>query len=142
MPNCKFNQPNPSEKGTPDTQGKFSEFLEQLASGSSQEEILRQITRALENRPGVKRATVLLETNRGAIRTGGEETEGLTLKERVALLEREVILDALYRHRGTIRSAARELGITERMVRYKLEKLEIDHEAVFKKGRRKRLPKN
>ena len=51
-----------------------------------------------------------------------------TLKARVALK----------RHKGTISAAARELGITERMVRYKIQKLDIDYDTLFRKRRRKK----
>ena len=61
-----------------------------------------------------------------------------TLKARVSMLERDLIVDALKRHNGTISAAARELGITERMVRYKIQNLDIDYETLFKKRRRKR----
>ncbi|QBG47740.1 GAF domain-containing protein [Verrucomicrobia bacterium S94] len=64
-----------------------------------------------------------------------------TLKARVAMLERDLIVDSLKRHKGTISAAARELGITERMVRYKIQKLDIDYETLFKKRRRKRTPR-
>ncbi len=61
-----------------------------------------------------------------------------TLKACVAMLERDLIVDSLKRHKGTISTAARELGITERMVRYKIQKLDIDYETLFKKRRRKK----
>ncbi|VGO22420.1 sigma 54-interacting transcriptional regulator [Pontiella sulfatireligans] len=61
-----------------------------------------------------------------------------TLKARVAMLERDLIVDSLKRQKGTVSSAARELGITERMVRYKIKNLGIDYETLFKKRRRKR----
>lgn len=61
-----------------------------------------------------------------------------TLKARVAMLERDLIVDALKRHKGVISAAARELGITERMVRYKIQKLDIDYETLFKKRRKKK----
>jgi len=63
-----------------------------------------------------------------------------TLKARVAILERDMIVDSLKRHKGTVSAAARELGITERMVRYKIKNLDIDYETLFKK-RRKKSPK-
>ena len=49
-----------------------------------------------------------------------------TLKQRVMVLEREFITDALKRHSGNVSAAARELGITARMVRYKIKNLQID----------------
>jgi len=61
-----------------------------------------------------------------------------TLKARVAMLERDLIVDSLKRHKGTISAAARELGITERMVRYKIQNLNIDYETLFKKRRRRK----
>jgi Nif-specific regulatory protein len=61
-----------------------------------------------------------------------------TLKARVAMLERDMIVDSLKRHKGTVAAAARELGITERMVRYKIKNLAIDYETLFKKRRKKR----
>jgi Nif-specific regulatory protein len=45
-----------------------------------------------------------------------------------------MIIDALKRSRGNISAAARELGITARMVRYKIKKLDIDYQQFF--GRR------
>jgi Nif-specific regulatory protein len=61
-----------------------------------------------------------------------------TLKARVAMLKRDLIVDSLKRHKGTISAAARELGITERMVRHKIQKLEIDYDTLFRKRRRRR----
>lgn len=58
--------------------------------------------------------------------TGG----GLTLPEKVANLEREMIIDALKKHGGTQRKAAVELGITQRMMGYKIKKYQI-----FKAGK-------
>jgi Nif-specific regulatory protein len=53
------------------------------------------------------------------------QTDGLTLPERVANLEREMIVDALKKTGGRQRSAARELGLTERMLGYKMKKYQI-----------------
>ncbi len=61
-----------------------------------------------------------------------------TLKARVAMLEKDLIVDALKRNNGTISAAARELGITERMVRYKIQNLDIDYETLFKKRKRRK----
>jgi Nif-specific regulatory protein len=54
-----------------------------------------------------------------------------TLKSRVNLLERDMIVDSLKRHNGSIRWAAKELGITECMIRYKIKKLNIDYRSLF-----------
>lgn len=55
------------------------------------------------------------------------------LKKQVAMLERDLIIDALKRHRGNVNAASRDLGITSRMVRYKIENLGIDYDKFFKK---------
>jgi Nif-specific regulatory protein len=56
-----------------------------------------------------------------------------TLKSRVDLLERDMITDSLKRTNGNVSAAARELGITARMVRYKIEKLGIPYDRLFRK---------
>ena len=55
------------------------------------------------------------------------------LKSRVGLLERDMIVDSLKRNEGSIRCAAGELGITERMIRYKIKKLGIEYRRLFQK---------
>jgi Nif-specific regulatory protein len=50
-----------------------------------------------------------------------------TLRFRVHLLERDMIVDSLKRSQGSVSRAATELGITERMIRYKIKKLGIDY---------------
>jgi Nif-specific regulatory protein len=57
------------------------------------------------------------------------------LKSRVALLEKDMIVDALKRSGGNVAAASRELGITARMVRYKIKNLKIDYPRLFKKKR-------
>jgi len=52
------------------------------------------------------------------------------LKQIVENTERELIIDALKKSKGRQRQAARELGITERMLGYKLRKYGIDPKAV------------
>lgn len=60
-----------------------------------------------------------------------------TLKARVAILEKDLIIDALKRHKGNISEASAELGITGRMVRYKIKNLNIDYKRLFGGKRRK-----
>ncbi len=48
------------------------------------------------------------------------------LKKRIDILELDMITDALKRTKGNVAAAARELGITARMVRYKIQKFRID----------------
>ena len=49
-----------------------------------------------------------------------------TLEERVALYERDILVDALKRTGGNMAAAARELGTTGRILRYKIKQLGID----------------
>jgi Nif-specific regulatory protein len=62
-----------------------------------------------------------------------ETEEPISLKARVEVVERDCIVDALKRYRGNVTAAARELGITARMVRYKIENLGIPAPETFKK---------
>ncbi len=56
-----------------------------------------------------------------------------TLEDAVAALEREMIIEALKTHRGIVAKAARQLGLTERVMGLRLKKYDID-------GRRFRDP--
>ena len=49
--------------------------------------------------------------------------------------ERDLITDALKRTEGNINAAARDLGISPRMVRYKVQNLDIDYQSLFKRAR-------
>jgi Nif-specific regulatory protein len=49
-----------------------------------------------------------------------------SLKERVGLFERDLIVDALKRCDGNIAAAARDLGSTARVIGYKVHELGID----------------
>ncbi|MDY6914312.1 MAG: nif-specific transcriptional activator NifA [Planctomycetota bacterium] len=49
-----------------------------------------------------------------------------TLTERVDLFERDIIVDALKRSNGNTAAAARDLGTTARILRYKIQQLDID----------------
>ncbi len=50
------------------------------------------------------------------------------LKDRVADIEKEAIINALKECNWVMAKAARELGITERMIGYKIKKYEITKE--------------
>jgi Nif-specific regulatory protein len=54
-----------------------------------------------------------------------------TLKDRITVLEKDAIIDALKRSEGNVAAAARDLGLTPRMVRYKILKLRIDYRKYF-----------
>ena len=53
-----------------------------------------------------------------------------SLKEKVKWLEREEIMNALKECNGVMSRAARKLGITERMIGYKIKKYNIRKEEV------------
>jgi Nif-specific regulatory protein len=65
----------------------------------------------------------------------GSNTRMGTLPARVELLERDMIMDALKCTQGNVSAAARQLGITPRMVRYKVKNLRIDCQQFFPKDR-------
>ncbi len=50
-----------------------------------------------------------------------------SLTERVELFERDIIIDALKRQNGNLAAAARDLGTTARVVRYKVRQLGVDY---------------
>jgi len=54
-----------------------------------------------------------------------------SLKSRVNFLERDMIIDALKHFDGNVTAAAHKIGITPRMVRYKIKKLKIDYDELF-----------
>ncbi len=50
-----------------------------------------------------------------------------SLRERVALFERDIIVDALKRCNGNLTAASRDLGSTARIITYKVKELGIDY---------------
>jgi Nif-specific regulatory protein len=64
-----------------------------------------------------------------------------SLRANVAQLERDMLVDALKRSGGNVSAAGRELGVGERMVRYKIRKFGIEL-PVLVPGRRERGPKD
>ena len=56
-----------------------------------------------------------------------------SLKAEVNALEKDLIIEALKRAQGRVSLAADELGITSRMIRYKIKNLNIDYARFFKK---------
>lgn len=51
---------------------------------------------------------------------------GANFKAMVRSYERELIVDALKNHRGNVAASARALGLTQRIMHYKIEKIGID----------------
>ncbi len=60
-----------------------------------------------------------------------------SLRTRVRILERDMIVDALKRAEGNMAAAGRELGITPRMIRYKIKNLGIDNIRGFRRQPRR-----
>ena len=58
-----------------------------------------------------------------------------SLTVQVQILEKDMLVDALQATRGNVAAAARRLGITPRMIRYKLKKLGIEGQGFFKRRR-------
>jgi Nif-specific regulatory protein len=56
-----------------------------------------------------------------------------SLKERVALFERDIIVDALKRCNGNLASTGRDLQTTSRVIGYKVKELQIDHKRYQRK---------
>ena len=54
-----------------------------------------------------------------------EQLSGQSLEEIITNKEKELIIDALKKNGGRQRNAARELGITERILGYKIKKYNI-----------------
>jgi Nif-specific regulatory protein len=69
----------------------------------------------------------------------GESVRQGLLRVRVDLLERDMIADSLKSCQGSVRLAAQQLGITPRMLRYKIKRLGIDHRQFSKPGERSAL---
>ena len=62
--------------------------------------------------------------------TGVQKPIG-TLKMRVKMLEKDVIIDSLKRNNGKVNQSSKELGISSRMLRYKIDDLDIDYKKFF-----------
>jgi Nif-specific regulatory protein len=60
-----------------------------------------------------------------------EAAPAASLTARVQLLEKDLIMDALKSTSGNLTAAARLLGITSRMIRYKIKNLGIDYQQFF-----------
>lgn len=61
-----------------------------------------------------------------------------SLRSNVEQLERDMLVDALKRSSGNVSAAGRELGVGERMIRYKIRKFGIDL-GIIAPGRRSRV---
>jgi Nif-specific regulatory protein len=88
---------------------------------------VRELENVIERAVVVCNGSVIQEQHLPhALRAGARPTERLTLSEAVERLERQLIEEALRNANGNVAAAARVLGTTERVVRYKAQKLGID----------------
>jgi Nif-specific regulatory protein len=67
-------------------------------------------------------------------------TDDTRLKTRIRQMELSVLLEALKQKNGNVCAVAREIGITPRMVRYKLKNLNINPHQFSKRGAARHLP--
>jgi Nif-specific regulatory protein len=64
----------------------------------------------------------------------GAGTEGKTLAEMSANYERSVISASIEKHRGNLSAAARALGISPRMIYYKMGRLGVPRDGLARKA--------
>ena len=67
---------------------------------------------------------------------GAAKVQQGALKSRIQLIEKDMIVDALKQSKGNVTAAARQLGYTPRMIRYKIQNLGIDYDKLFKKRKK------
>jgi len=109
-------------------EGVSREALDQLvryAYPGNVRELENIVQRAVVLARGPRITTADLPLHVGA--PAGEARDATTFVERVAAFERRLILEALDRAQGVRTRAARELGMSERHLRYKLKKYGLDH---------------
>jgi two-component system NtrC family response regulator len=109
-------------------EGVSREALDQLVRYTypgNVRELENIVQRAVVLARGPRITTADLPLHVGA--SPGEAREAATFVERVAAFERRLILEALDRAQGVQTRAARELGMSERHLRYKLKKYGLDH---------------
>ncbi|HVU04604.1 MAG TPA: sigma 54-interacting transcriptional regulator [Polyangiaceae bacterium] len=88
---------------------------------------VRELENVIERAVVVCNGATISETHfPEAFRTASTGPEKLTLAQAVERLERQMIEEALQGEGGSMAAAARVLGTTERVVRYKIRKLRID----------------
>jgi two-component system NtrC family response regulator len=118
-----------AEAGRP-IEGVSREALDQLvryAYPGNVRELENIVQRAVVLARGPRITTADLPLHLGA--PPGEAGDAGTFVERVAAFERRLIVEALDRAQGVRTRAARELGMSERHLRYKLKKYGLDHAA-------------
>lgn len=99
--------------------------MAQLERADLEVENLRLTSDSLNHGPNLP-PTLPLPENSGSAPAG-------SLTARVEVLEKDMIVAALKSNKGNVAAAARQLGITARMVRYKIQKLDIESQSFFAK---------
>jgi Nif-specific regulatory protein len=90
---------------------------------------VRELENVIERAVVVCKGSVIQETDLPeTFRVAANGKEKLTLFEAVERLERQLIEEALESEGGSMVAAARALGVTERVVRYKIRKLGVELE--------------
>jgi len=88
---------------------------------------VRELENVIERAVVVCKSSVIQETDLPeTFRVAASGKEKLTLFEAVERLERQLIEEALESEGGSMVAAARALGVTERVVRYKIRKLGVE----------------
>ncbi len=106
--------------------GRISSAAMDLLSRQSFPGNVRELENVIERAVVVCKGSVIQESDLPeAFRVAAAGKEKLTLEEAVGRLERRLIEEALESEAGSLAGAARALGTTERVVRYKVRKLGI-----------------
>ena len=100
-----------------------------LASEGARHEVLLEVLAILEQEWGLGRGSLGVLPPQPA-----DGNPAGNLQARTKVLEGEMIVEALRRTGGNMSAAARELGITARMIRYKIRKLGIDRREILGQG--------
>jgi Nif-specific regulatory protein len=87
---------------------------------------VRELENVIERAVVVCDGAVIQKHHLPAALTAASAPEQLTLAQAVERLERSMVDDALRSQNGNVAAAARVLGTTERIVRYKAQKLGLD----------------
>jgi len=106
--------------------GRISSRALELLSQHSWPGNVRELENVIERAVVVCSGPVVREDDLPALLREGRPVERLTMAQAVERLERQMMEDTLRTEHGNIAAAARVLGTTERILRYKARKLGVD----------------